>query len=138
MANCKFLFFFQSNRGFYWVTHSATMLMQLLRSKYRTELEPRVKEKLQTGDVIAPDLKTAISVKKWWTSSWFEQFFILSRRNCKERRKDYLNVLRFAQGVAVALLLGMLWWRPNLDTEQDIRDQVGLSSSPESSVSSLK
>ncbi|OAE27713.1 hypothetical protein AXG93_4193s1130 [Marchantia polymorpha subsp. ruderalis] len=47
-------------------------------------------------------------------------------RNCKERRKDYLNVLRFAQGVAVALLLGMLWWRPNLDTEQDIRDQVGL------------
>ncbi|BFI31254.1 ATP-binding cassette, subfamily G (WHITE), member 2 [Marchantia polymorpha subsp. ruderalis] len=102
------------------------LVVKLLRSKYRTELEPRVKEKLQTGDVIAPDLKTAISVKKWWTSSWFEQFFILSRRNCKERRKDYLNVLRFAQGVAVALLLGMLWWRPNLDTEQDIRDQVGL------------
>ncbi|KAL2633890.1 hypothetical protein R1flu_005369 [Riccia fluitans] len=102
------------------------LVLKLLRSKYRSELEPSVKEKLRTDDVVPSELKAAILVKKSWTSSWLFQFLILSRRNCKERRKDYLNVLRLGQGIAVGLLVSMLWWQSELKTEQDIRDQVGL------------
>ncbi|KAL3693667.1 hypothetical protein R1sor_007318 [Riccia sorocarpa] len=102
------------------------LVLKLLRSKYRSNLEGTVKEKLRADDVVPSELKAAILVKKSWTSSLLFQFVTLSRRNSKARRKDYLNVLRLGQGIAVALLLCMLWWRSELETEQDIRDQVGL------------
>ncbi|CAL5053673.1 unnamed protein product [Urochloa decumbens] len=57
---------------------------------------------------------------------WFQQFAVLSRRTLRERAVDYLDKMRFAQAVGVALLLGLLWWRSSADDEAGLRDQVGL------------
>ncbi|CAM6121272.1 unnamed protein product [Calypogeia fissa] len=106
------------------------LVIRFLQVKYRSNLELQGKEDLHSQEAQQEDLTgeqiVAMKVKKQWNSSWWEQFIILCRRNCKERRKDYLNILRLCQGLAVAILLGMLWWRSKLETEQDVRDQLGL------------
>lgn len=58
--------------------------------------------------------------------SWIEQFLILSKRTFRERCRDYLDKLRLAQAIGVAVLLGLLWWKSKIGTEAQLRDQVGL------------
>jgi hypothetical protein len=57
---------------------------------------------------------------------WLQQFAVLSRRTFRERTSDYLDKMRLAQAVGVALLLGLLWWKSQTGTEAQLRDQVGL------------
>ncbi|KAG2542099.1 ABC transporter G family member 26-like [Panicum virgatum] len=57
---------------------------------------------------------------------WFQQFAVLSRRTFRERASDYLDKMRLAQAVGVALLLGLLWWKSKTGNEAQLRDQVGL------------
>ncbi|KAG0515046.1 hypothetical protein BDA96_10G245400 [Sorghum bicolor] len=57
---------------------------------------------------------------------WFQQFAVLSRRTFRERTSDYLDKMRLAQAVGVALLLGLLWWKSQTGNEAQLRDQVGL------------
>ncbi|TKW22478.1 hypothetical protein SEVIR_4G231000v4 [Setaria viridis] len=57
---------------------------------------------------------------------WLQQFAVLSRRTFRERASDYLDKMRLAQAVGVALLLGLLWWRSKAGDEAQLRDQVGL------------
>ncbi|RRT42241.1 hypothetical protein B296_00057272 [Ensete ventricosum] len=71
-------------------------------------------------------LQLSIQIKKDRTSNWVEQFIILSKRTFRERSRDYLDKLRFSQTVGVAVLLGLLWWKSNIGTEAQLRDQVGL------------
>lgn len=58
--------------------------------------------------------------------NWFQQFVVLSRRTFRERAADYLDKMRLAQAVGVALLLGLLWWKSQTGNEAQLRDQVGL------------
>ncbi|KAK3130791.1 hypothetical protein QOZ80_6BG0498120 [Eleusine coracana subsp. coracana] len=57
---------------------------------------------------------------------WVQQFAVLSRRTFRERAADYLDKMRLAQAVGVALLLGLLWWKSETGNEAQLRDQVGL------------
>jgi hypothetical protein len=57
---------------------------------------------------------------------WLQQFAVLSRRTLRERAADYLDKMRLAQAVGVALLLGLLWWKSKTGNEAQLRDQVGL------------
>ncbi|XP_066372247.1 ABC transporter G family member 26-like isoform X2 [Miscanthus floridulus] len=57
---------------------------------------------------------------------WLQQFTVLSRRTFRERASDYLDKMRLAQAVGVALLLGLLWWKSQTGNEAQLRDQVGL------------
>jgi hypothetical protein len=57
---------------------------------------------------------------------WLQQFAVLSRRTFRERASDYLDKMRLAQAVGVALLLGLLWWKSQTGNEAQLRDQVGL------------
>ncbi|CAN6220847.1 unnamed protein product [Urochloa humidicola] len=57
---------------------------------------------------------------------WLQQFAVLCRRTIRERAADYLDKMRLAQAVGVALLLGLLWWRSSAGDEAGLRDQVGL------------
>ncbi|CAM6083907.1 unnamed protein product [Calypogeia fissa] len=102
------------------------MVIRFLRLKYKSNLELQGEEDLHSQEDLTREQIAAMKVKKQWNSSSWEQFIILCRRNCKERRKDYFNILRAGQGLAVAMFLGILWWRNKLETEQDVRDQVGL------------
>lgn len=49
---------------------------------------------------------------------------ILSKRTYRERCSDYFDKLRLVQATGVAVLLGLLWWKSNIDTEAQLRDQV--------------
>jgi hypothetical protein len=49
---------------------------------------------------------------------------ILLKRTFKERCRDYFDKLRLVQAIGVAVLLGLLWWKSNIDTEAQLRDQV--------------
>lgn len=70
------------------------------------------------------DLQLSIQIKKDWTSNWVEQFIMVSKRTFRERSRDYLDKLRFAQTIGVAILLGLLWWKSKIGTEAQLRDQV--------------
>ena len=49
---------------------------------------------------------------------------ILSKRTFRERCSDYFDKLRLVQATGVAVILGLLWWKSNTDTEAQLRDQV--------------
>lgn len=73
----------------------------------------------------APEhLKTAIQIKKDWTLTWWDQFIILAKRTFKMRYREYFDVLRLVQALGVAVLLGLLWWKSNIRTEAQLRDQA--------------
>lgn len=95
-----------------------------MQLKYRTELEPKEKEENHRKTKTPEHLLAAVQVKKDWTMSWLEQFMILLRRTFRERRRDYFDKLRLVQGLGVAVLLGLLWWKSSTETEAQLRDQV--------------
>ncbi|KAL5981941.1 ABC transporter G member 26 [Asimina triloba] len=100
-------------------------VVEYLRMKFKTKLEPKEKESHGSGKAPA-DLQLAVQVKKDWTISWVEQFQILLKRTFRERCIDYFDKLRLVQSIGVALLLGLLWWNSRIGTEAQLRDQVGL------------
>ncbi|XP_022932350.1 ABC transporter G family member 26 isoform X1 [Cucurbita moschata] len=100
-------------------------IIKYLQVKYKTQLE--VQERTKNEAAKAPEhLQQAVQVGKDWTISWWEQFRIVAKRTFKERSKDYFDKLRLLQAVGVALLLGLLWWKSKIDTEPQLRDQIGL------------
>ncbi|XP_064992709.1 ABC transporter G family member 26-like [Musa acuminata AAA Group] len=101
-------------------------VIKFLQCKYKTDLEPREKEGNHHSVKAPMKLQLSIQIEKDWTSNWVEQFIILSKRTFRERSRDYLDKLRFSQTVGVAVLLGLLWWKSNIGTEAQLRDQVGL------------
>ncbi|MCI03240.1 ABC transporter G family member 26-like, partial [Trifolium medium] len=44
----------------------------------------------------------------------------------KARCMEYFDILRLVQALGIALLLGLLWWKSSINTEAELRDQVGL------------
>ena len=102
------------------------MVHQYLQLHYKTQIEPKEKEENHRMTKTPEHLRAGIQVKKDWTMSWWEQFFILSKRTFRERCRDYFDKLRLFQAVGVAVLLGLLWWKSKTDTEAHLRDQVGL------------
>uniref|UniRef100_A0A2N9HYH3 ABC transporter domain-containing protein n=1 Tax=Fagus sylvatica TaxID=28930 RepID=A0A2N9HYH3_FAGSY len=101
-------------------------VIKFLQLKYKHQLEPKEKEENHRTTKTPEHLQLAIQVKKDWTMSWWEQFMILLKRTFKERCRDYFDKLRLVQAIGVAVLLGLLWWKSNIDTEAQLRDQVGL------------
>ncbi|CAN6556152.1 hypothetical protein TB2_038131 [Malus domestica] len=105
---------------------SEKAVVKYLQLKYKTLLETKEKEENHRATKIPEHLRVAIQAKKDWTITWWEQFTILFKRTFRERCRDYFDKLRLIQAVGVAILLGLLWWKSNTDTEAQLRDQVGL------------
>ncbi|KAH6768092.1 ABC-2 type transporter family protein [Perilla frutescens var. frutescens] len=99
---------------------------EYLQHKYKVELEPKEKEENHQRAKATERLQLAIQVKKDWTLSWVEQFRIVFKRTFKERWRDYFDQIRLIQAFGVALLLGCLWWKSSMETEAQLRDQIGL------------
>ncbi|XP_022886614.1 ABC transporter G family member 26 isoform X2 [Olea europaea var. sylvestris] len=98
----------------------------IIRHKYKVELEPKEKQENHQRSKASERLQLAIQVKKDWTLTWWEQFTILCKRTFKERWRDYFDQIRLIQALGVAVLLGLLWWKSNIKTEAQLRDQIGL------------
>ncbi|KAK7305280.1 hypothetical protein VNO77_43183 [Canavalia gladiata] len=103
------------------------VVIQYLQLKYKVLLESKEKEENHRVASTPKHLQLAIQVKKEWTLTWLDQFMILSRRTFKARCKDYFDKLRLVQALGIALLLGLLWWKSSINTEAQLRDQVGLA-----------
>ncbi|TKY49069.1 ABC transporter G family member 9 [Spatholobus suberectus] len=58
-----------------------------------------------------------------WPTSWSQQFFVLLRRDIKERRHESFSGLRIGQVLVVALISGLLWYKSDLS---HLQDQIGL------------
>ncbi|XP_047074287.1 ABC transporter G family member 26-like [Lolium rigidum] len=103
---------------------------QEFRSRVVSYLQLKYKEEAKLQKVAArrpgEQLKLAIRMRKDRSINWFQQFLVLSRRTFRERAADYLDKMRLAQAVGVALLLGLLWWKSKTGNEAQLRDQVGL------------
>ncbi|XP_055823867.1 ABC transporter G family member 26 isoform X3 [Solanum dulcamara] len=104
-------------------TEREKIVIRYLQHKYKVLLES--KENHQ-GSKAPEHLQMAVTVKKDWTISWWEQFRVLSKRTYRERCRDYFDKLRLVQSIGVALLLGLLWWKSSTATEAQLRDQIGL------------
>ncbi|CAA6661534.1 unnamed protein product [Spirodela intermedia] len=101
-------------------------IVKFLQRKYKSELEPGEKEENHRRAKAPRHLQLAIQLKKDWTMTCAEQFVILSKRTFRERCSDYLDKLRLLQAIGVAVLLGLLWWKSKIETEAQLRDQIGL------------
>ncbi|XP_042496053.1 ABC transporter G family member 26 [Macadamia integrifolia] len=101
-------------------------VVKYLQRKYKVEVEPIEKGENHRTRNTPEHLQLAIQVKKDWTMSWWEQFTIISKRTFKARSRDYFDKLRLAQALGVAVLLGLLWWKSTMETEAQLRDQIGL------------
>ncbi|CAL9096005.1 unnamed protein product [Musa acuminata var. zebrina] len=76
---------------------------------------------------ISEDLKATLSSQKRdWGASWWQQYSILFWRGLNERRHDYLSWMRITQVLAIAVILGLLWWKSSSTTTRGIEDQAGL------------
>ncbi|KAF0903149.1 hypothetical protein E2562_025734 [Oryza meyeriana var. granulata] len=103
-------------------------VIKYLQAKYRAAGEEESAARDGGRDELAKQLRLAVRMrtKDRRSISWLEQFAVLSRRTFRERAADYLDKMRLAQSVGVALLLGLLWWKSQTGNEAQLRDQVGL------------
>ncbi|CAJ2633648.1 unnamed protein product [Trifolium pratense] len=106
-------------------TDPSAAVIKYVQLKYKEILEPKEKEN-HKGANTPKHLQLAIQVKKEWTLSWLDQFVILYKRSFKARCMEYFDILRLVQALGIALLLGLLWWKSSINTEAELRDQVGL------------
>ncbi|KAJ7518867.1 hypothetical protein O6H91_20G012500 [Diphasiastrum complanatum] len=72
------------------------------------------------------ELKEAILEKQEWSTSWWQQFYVLLIRGLAERRHEDLGSHRMFQVTAMSIIVGLLWWQSNTQTENRLADQVGL------------
>ncbi|RWW39452.1 hypothetical protein BHE74_00055221 [Ensete ventricosum] len=94
---------------------------------YETRVADKQKKKLLAPLPISEDMKiTLSSQKRDWGASWWQQYSILFWRGLKERRHDYLSWMRITQVLAIAVILGLLWWHSNITTQRGQEDQAGL------------
>ncbi|WJX60438.1 ABC transporter G member 26 [Trifolium repens] len=107
-------------------TDPSAAVIKYVQLKYKDILEPKEKENHKRANT-PKHLQLAIQVKKEWTLSWLDQFVnILYKRTFKARCMEYFDILRLVQALGIALLLGLLWWKSTINTEVQLRDQVGL------------
>lgn len=59
-----------------------------------------------------------------WPTSWSQQFFVLLRRDVKERKYEAFSALRISQVLVVALMSGLLWYKSDIS---HLQDQVRIS-----------
>ncbi|KAH7332371.1 hypothetical protein KP509_20G084300 [Ceratopteris richardii] len=71
-------------------------------------------------------LQAVVSEKQQWPTTWWDQFIILFMRGFKERRHEYMSLMRVLQMVLSALLAGSLWWHSKTSTFRQLQDQEGL------------
>ncbi|PIA35223.1 hypothetical protein AQUCO_03600114v1 [Aquilegia coerulea] len=94
-----------------------------LVSAYQNNIADRLKEDLkeigsQVTDIVVEDKRF-----KRCSTTWWQQFTVLLKRDLKERKHESFSTLKFAQVIVPAFLAGLLWWQCKMS---NLHDQVGL------------
>ncbi|CAK8561288.1 unnamed protein product [Lathyrus sativus] len=58
-----------------------------------------------------------------WSTTWWQQFIVLLKRDLKERKHEPFSALRICKVIVIALITGLLWYRSNIS---QLGDQIGL------------
>lgn len=58
-----------------------------------------------------------------WSTSWGQQFWLLLRRDLKQRKNESFSFIKITQILVMSLLCGLLWWK---SSTADLQDQIGL------------
>ncbi|KAI3879553.1 hypothetical protein MKX03_005691 [Papaver bracteatum] len=58
-----------------------------------------------------------------WSTSWGTQFWVLLRRDIKQRKNESFSFIKITQILVMSLLCGLLWWK---SSTADLQDQIGL------------
>ncbi|XP_026390810.1 ABC transporter G family member 9-like [Papaver somniferum] len=58
-----------------------------------------------------------------WSTSWGQQFWVLLRRDLKQRKNESFSFIKITQILVMSLLCGLLWWK---SSTADLQDQIGL------------
>ncbi|XP_047341983.1 ABC transporter G family member 21 [Impatiens glandulifera] len=101
---------------------------QFLLSSYKKSIYPSLKEEIRRSSLLPstrpPPTRTGSNEEdNQFSTSWWTQFKVLSKRGLKERKHESYSGLRIFQVMSVSILSGLLWWHS--DTSH-IQDQVGL------------
>ncbi|KAM1394951.1 hypothetical protein PS2_030512 [Malus domestica] len=98
---------------------------QSLTLAYKSNLLDRLKTELQETNNSSQFQDGSAEDKKFgkWSTTWWQQCSVLLRRGMKERRHEAFSRLKIGQVLAVALLVGLLWWQSNI---AHLEDQIGL------------
>ncbi|GMP98474.1 hypothetical protein CsSME_00046346 [Camellia sinensis var. sinensis] len=104
---------------------SPAAVHEYLVGAYETRAADNEKKKLMIPTPIDEELKSKVyTSKREWGTSWWKQFSILFCRGLKERRHDYFSWLRITQVLAIAVILGLLWWQSDGNSPPNQQDQV--------------
>lgn len=92
---------------------------------YETRVAEKEKKKLMVPIPLDEEVKSKVSSpKRQWGASWWEQYSILFWRGIKERRHDYFSLLRITQVLSTAIILGLLWWQSDCNSQKGLQEQV--------------
>ncbi|XP_062165851.1 ABC transporter G family member 22 isoform X2 [Alnus glutinosa] len=106
---------------------SPTVVHEYLVEAYETRVAEKEKKKLMVPIPLDEEVKSKVSSpKRQWGASWWEQYSILFWRGIKERRHDYFSLLRITQVLSTAIILGLLWWQSDSNSQKDLQEQAGL------------
>ncbi|EEF36213.1 ATP-binding cassette transporter, putative [Ricinus communis] len=100
---------------------------EYLLEAYEAKVARMEKTKFIRPAAIDGEVQIVGKLNPWeWGTTWLEQFFVLVSRSFKERRHEYFSFMRVTQVVATAIIIGLLWWRSDASSPQDLEDQAGL------------
>ena len=54
-----------------------------------------------------------------WPTSWWQQFFVLLRRDVKERKHESFSTLMIFHVIVIAFVTGLLWYKSDTSHLQD-------------------
>jgi len=102
------------------MNHDHAVDKQKLISAFKSNIDAQSKPKHQEingSDASQGRVQETGSGK--WPTSWSQQFFVLLRRDVKERKYESFSGLRIAQVLVVALMSGLLWYKSDMSHLQD-------------------
>ncbi|KAK2369589.1 ABC transporter G family member [Trifolium repens] len=96
-------------------------LISAFKSNSETQSKPEEYQEINDSDTSQGRFQETGSGK--WPTSWSQQFFVLLRRDVKERKYESFSGLRIGQVLVVALMSGLLWYKSDMS---HLQDQIGL------------
>ncbi|XP_027342929.1 ABC transporter G family member 9-like [Abrus precatorius] len=93
-------------------------LISMCKRNFDAQLKPALEGTIDSGKSLSRFQET-----EKWPTSWSQQFFVLLRRDVKERKYESFSGLRIGQVLVVALISGLLWYKSDIS---HLQDQIGL------------
>lgn len=87
---------------------------------YKNNIANEVKADLQEEENEEADHRNEANTEiEKWPTTWWQQYTVLLKRGLRERKHESFNILKIAQVLIVAFIVGLLWWQSKITHLQD-------------------